>query len=60
MELDKRKAIEYIINRNNTLLIFHNYTKSLHQGQIEKKITFGKQKEPKTKLFLRDYKKSIF
>jgi hypothetical protein len=38
-ELDKRKGIEYKINRNNTLLIFHNYTKSLHQGQIEKKIT---------------------
>jgi hypothetical protein len=46
IELDKIKGIEYKINRINTLLIFHNYTKSLHQGQIEKKSTFDiNQKE---------------
>jgi hypothetical protein len=49
IEIDKRKGIEYKIKRNNTLLIFHNYTKSLHLGQIEKKITFDiNKKKPNT------------
>jgi hypothetical protein len=48
IEIDKRKGMEYKINRSNTLLIFHNYTKSLHQGQIEKKITIDRpKKKPK-------------
>jgi hypothetical protein len=61
IELDKRKGIEYKINRNNTSLIFHNYTKSLHQGQIEKKITFDvNKKKPKTKLCLIIFMEIIF
>jgi hypothetical protein len=39
MSYKKEKELNIKI-KNNTLLIFHNYTKSLHQGQIEKKITF--------------------
>jgi hypothetical protein len=61
IEIDKRKGNEYKINRNNTLLIFHNYTKSLHQGQIEKKITLVETKRNlKLKLYLKDIMKFIF
>jgi hypothetical protein len=50
IELDKRKRIEYKINRNSNLLIFHNYTKSLHFNlKLKEDYNRGKQKKSKTK-----------
>jgi hypothetical protein len=61
IELDKRKRIEYKINRNSTLLISHNYTKSLHLYlKFKEDYNRGKPKKPKTKLFLMVFLKSIF
>jgi hypothetical protein len=46
IEFDKRKRIEYKINRNSYLLIFHNYTKSLHlYFKLKEDYNRGKQKE---------------
>jgi hypothetical protein len=45
--------IEQKTNRNSTLLISHNNTRSLHlYMKIKEDYISGKQKEPKTKLFL--------
>jgi hypothetical protein len=53
--------IEYKTNRNITLLIIYINTMSLHlYSKLKEDYIRGKQKKPKTKLFLKDFKKSIF
>jgi hypothetical protein len=53
--------LEYKTNRNSTLLISHINTMFLQLYlKLKEDYIRGKQKKPKTKLFLKDFKKSIF